>query len=101
MGEAKEVETARALSGLRLRTGKRRTPEGHQPRLLNIDLKSEPGTALGQYPLNLQGVLLTLEAHDEVIGITNHEVPPSACGLDGFYEPFVQHLMEIYIADQW
>ena len=45
---------------------------------------------------SLQG----LETDDEVVGEPDHEGAPPTPGLDGFHEPFVQHLVEVDVAQK-
>ena len=45
-------------------------------------------------------ILQSLKTHDKVIGISHHEGPPLTRGLNGFHEPFVQHLVQIDVTEQ-
>jgi hypothetical protein len=76
-------------------------PKAHQPRFLSIDLQPEPGKPLRDHPLDFMNILQALETHDKVIGISHHEGFPLTRGLDGFYEPLVQHLVQIDVTEQF
>jgi len=70
-----------------------------QPRLLSVNPQTKTHETFVDHAPDLLGVLQPLEAHDKIIGETNHEGVPPASGLDGFNEPFVQHLMQADITD--
>jgi hypothetical protein len=66
-----------------------------------MDLQSETAKPFFDHPPDFLRVLQSLEAHDEIIGLSNHEGAPPARRLDGFDEPLVQHLVQGDVAQQW
>jgi hypothetical protein len=98
MSEAKEVEGLGFVPGS---SSPRWPPVAHQPCFLSIDLQPETSKPLCDHPLDFMNILQSLEAQYKVIGISHHEGLPLTRGLNGFYEPFVQHLMQIDITEQW
>ena len=56
---------------------------------------------LRDHPLHFMNILQSLAAHGEVISITHNEGHPPTRGLDGFHEPFLHHLVQIDVTEQW
>jgi hypothetical protein len=53
------------------------------------------------FATSFMNILQALKTHDKVIGISHHEGPPLTRGLNGFHEPFVQHLVQIDVTEQF
>jgi len=57
--------------------------------------------ALRQHCIDPLSIFLVLKAHDKVICVSHEESPPFEAHLHFVGKPFVQHFMQVDIAQDW
>src|SRR5262249_13658874 len=95
--ETQEVERGRPLAaGLPAS----RPAEGQDAGLLGMEAQPIPGGTRWKHRHDPSGVLLALEAHDQVIGVTHEEGLPAKPRPDVALEPFIEHMVQVDVSKQ-
>src|ERR1700686_2990123 len=103
MGEGKKVEYALSLlrcplAALLLRAG---AAKWDQSGFGWMEIQAVFPKALRQHCIDPLSIFLVLKAHDKVICVSHEESPPFEAHLHFVGKPFVQHFMQVDIAQDW
>src|SRR5579872_4939506 len=76
------------------------TPELNQARLVRVKFEAELPHALPQIPEKPLCIVPTLESHDGVVHIANHDYLPARTLLPPCFHPQIEYVMQVDVSQQ-